>query len=650
MFPQGVDWRARVIAFTLAYFLVRPQSSGSTKRKIFDFASSAVLNGAPPSSTTPRKTFPLSKPENEPVSALNRINSMSSNHTTATYGNLGGLSARSEDSNSINILDDSTSSSDEETVSEIRTTSSLRAYDDFSNDPDQVVIHVYDETNHVNKDFKCSREVLLREMKYFRSYLTDKSSCDDVDIAVHCDVNIFQWLTNYMSMSRKDAQQLFAKLEVSWAISILISSFFLGMDDLVKSTIEFVKDRLQEIINLPIELDCMNDVLIEKLAQQFTDEELEALRDRKDKILSRLFQQKLATLLTREDGSNTLLRCSVCEKLYTTNQAQWATCPKAPIHIDYHGQVISKHVPDTRWNVNLYLVNLKKKCDLTWHEIYWRCWGLVHTFSCLRCKNHFAGADYNKCTYHKKDPVFERGANAGVYPCCNTQALRFDSGLNVKNGCCEISHTAERGENTDILQKYQHLIVASQSTLDKEMISIREGTPDEENGDDDEETETDSENELFSDDGTGASNSGVDEDEDEDDDYFSDDEFMNERVHKYEIFNSFSRQPEATKPQVAKKTAVKKRKKLNGIPANGSGGIDFDGIPNSKKRYQALDNQRETDRKNMNEVIKRLASCRKDSSGLVKEKPIPAKPKKRPATAKTPSRTLAGTRGRQSFR
>jgi hypothetical protein len=646
-------------------------SSGSnTKRgKVFDFVTPAVLNGLPPSNT-PRKNFPLSKPEEKAqnetnVTVYSRTQSANNVNTTATYlGQLGGLSTVKTEqivNNLKTILDDesssSDSSSDDDAIKmELQTASSLATKNepiDTNVENDQVVIHVYDETNHINKDFKCSREILLQEMKYFRTYLTDKSSLEDVDIAVHCDVNIFQWLVNYMNLPRKEVQLLFGKLDVSWAISILISSFFLGMDDLVQSTIDFVREKLQEIINLPIELDCMNEHLIEQLAQKFSDEELENIRDRKDKIVGRLFQKKIEQLLTRDDGANTLLRCSVCDKLYTNKQAQWATCLKAPIHIDYHGQVISKHVPHQRWNVNMYLVNLKKRCNLTWREIYWRCWGLVHTFSCLRCKNNFAGADYGRCTYHKKDPVFERGANAGVYPCCNMQALRFDSGLNVKNGCCEISHTFERNEYTDLLHKYQHLIVSA--NLEKEMSYIRGETHNEENhdeseGSDDSTAENTDEEENETDHDYG----NYDEDEDEDDDYYSDEDLMPDlRINKYEIFHSFSRRPEEViKPQVEKKEGRKKRKKNSGFVSGGSGGIDFDGAPNSKKRYQVLDNQRETDRKNMNDIIWRLTTFRKDTTGLIRAKPAPpSKAKKRPTTAKaTTTKNIANNTKRQSFR
>jgi hypothetical protein len=57
-------------------------------------------------------------------------------------------------------------------------------------------------------------------MKYFEKYLTDNKNLDDIDISVHCDINIFDWLMRYIH--RKEP-----KLEVKNAISILISSDFL---------------------------------------------------------------------------------------------------------------------------------------------------------------------------------------------------------------------------------------------------------------------------------------------------------------------------------------------------------------------------------------------------------------------------------------
>jgi len=61
-----------------------------------------------------------------------------------------------------------------------------------------IVIHVFDENRKVNKDFSCEKELLVGHMKYFEKYLTEATSVDDIDISVHCDIKIFEWLMKYL--------------------------------------------------------------------------------------------------------------------------------------------------------------------------------------------------------------------------------------------------------------------------------------------------------------------------------------------------------------------------------------------------------------------------------------------------------------------
>lgn len=41
-------------------------------------------------------------------------------------------------------------------------------------------------------------------MKYFEKYLTDNTSGNDIDISVHCDVKIFDWLVKYIYYRSKN--------------------------------------------------------------------------------------------------------------------------------------------------------------------------------------------------------------------------------------------------------------------------------------------------------------------------------------------------------------------------------------------------------------------------------------------------------------
>jgi hypothetical protein len=85
----------------------------------------------------------------------------------------------------------------------------------------------------MNKDFKCDRVLLLTHMKYFEKYLADSKNLDDIDISVHCDINIFDWLMRYVH--RREP-----KLELKNSVSILISSDFLQMSNLVDESVQFV--------------------------------------------------------------------------------------------------------------------------------------------------------------------------------------------------------------------------------------------------------------------------------------------------------------------------------------------------------------------------------------------------------------------------
>ena len=109
-------------------------------------------------------------------------------------------------------------------------------------------------------------------MKYFKSHISEDCSCDDLDISVHCDVYIFQWLMAYVHVG--DGRPT-PSLDTAVAISILISSDFLQMDELVNTSLQFVASRLQDIIKMPIDFDCISPALLQRLSQLLTAEQLD---------------------------------------------------------------------------------------------------------------------------------------------------------------------------------------------------------------------------------------------------------------------------------------------------------------------------------------------------------------------------------------
>lgn len=57
----------------------------------------------------------------------------------------------------------------------------------------------------VKQDFTCPRDLLVQEMRYFAEYLsTDSQRMEEVDISVHCDVQIFDWLMKYVKRTTRE--------------------------------------------------------------------------------------------------------------------------------------------------------------------------------------------------------------------------------------------------------------------------------------------------------------------------------------------------------------------------------------------------------------------------------------------------------------
>lgn len=129
-------------------------------------------------------------------------------------------------------------------------------------DGDVVTIHVCDENQQISKDFCCQRDILVKHMKYFEKFLAEnENGYDDIDISVHCDVEIFEWLMTYIH--EPDTPP---KIEKAIIVSILISSEFLQMESLVELCIQHVASSLNDIIRLPIDLSCISEKLVNRIA------------------------------------------------------------------------------------------------------------------------------------------------------------------------------------------------------------------------------------------------------------------------------------------------------------------------------------------------------------------------------------------------
>uniref|UniRef100_A0A7S1XVF4 SANT and BTB domain-containing protein n=1 Tax=Phaeomonas parva TaxID=124430 RepID=A0A7S1XVF4_9STRA len=251
-----------------------------------------------------------------------------------------------------------------------------------------IVIHVCDEDRGLKRDFHCRRELLLEHMRYFRSFIDENSSQDDVDISVHCDVHIFEWLMEYVHSVNSPP-----KLDPSCVISILISSDFLQMDPLTELCLKYITAHLSEVIRVPIDMGCIKDELLVRLAALTEPEVLAYTRDKRDKLLSKLYKKRIEMdFRERQKGvPHSISACRYCLQPFATKSEAQLRCPAAPISVDFAGGLVARHAPAGGWSLTKFVGGLHNK-GISWERIYWYLWGLTHHFNCSACGLTFNGA------------------------------------------------------------------------------------------------------------------------------------------------------------------------------------------------------------------------------------------------------------------
>nr|XP_023474825.1 uncharacterized protein KIAA1841 homolog isoform X4 [Equus caballus] len=302
-----------------------------------------------------------------------------------------------------------------------------------------MLIHVCDEAKNLKEDFICPRDLLISEMKYFAEYLSmDAQRWEEVDISVHCDVHIFNWLIKYVKRNTKENKDCeMPTLEPANVISILISSEFLKMDSLVEQCIQYCHENMNAIVATPCNMNCINANLLTRITDLFTHNEVDDLKDKKDKFRSKLFCKKIERLFDPEylnpDSRNnaaTLYRCCLCKKLLTKETERRIPCIPGKINVDRHGNIIYIHIRDKTWDVHEYLNSLFEELK-SWRDVYWRLWGTINWLSCSRCYQAFLCIEFSHCQYHSETVVYPTASSlstvgTGIYPCCNQKVLRFD--------------------------------------------------------------------------------------------------------------------------------------------------------------------------------------------------------------------------------
>uniref|UniRef100_A0A4W3GMA5 SANT and BTB domain regulator of CSR n=1 Tax=Callorhinchus milii TaxID=7868 RepID=A0A4W3GMA5_CALMI len=348
-----------------------------------------------------------------------------------------------------------------------------------------MVIHVCDEAKNLKRDYVCPRDLLISEMKYFAEYLSvDSQRWEEVDISVHCDVHIFDWLMNYVKRKlHHPGHKERPKLEPSNVISILISSEFLKMDSLVEECIHYCHNNMNAIVATSCNMNCINGTLTTRIVDLFTHNEADEVKDRKDKFKSKIFCKKIERLFdpTYKDrdspgSADTLYRCSLCKKLLTKDNEMMIPCIPGKININKRGNVLFFHIRDKSWDVHTYLNSLYEDLK-SWQDVYWRLWGVINCLTCTRCKKVFFCTDLAHCQYHLESAIYPpvstelSSPGIGIYPCCKQKVLRFDP-TQISKGCKMRDHVISltgQGDNgipsSDPGNKIFHDLIQHKDTI-----------------------------------------------------------------------------------------------------------------------------------------------------------------------------------------
>eukprot|EP00913_Durusdinium_trenchii_P009386 g8821.t1 len=192
-------------------------------------------------------------------------------------------------------------------------------------------------------------------MKYFEACLAGVSPDDEVEISVHCDIKVFEWLVEYMDGSRQ-------------ACSIAIPG-------------------------------CLPERLVASLASQVKVAELEKLQDDHDRLLSRLYAHKLLALLSLEQ--NVLFCCSRCQRLFTADECLYQHCAETTgmeLSTTKSVPALLQHSADATWDVGEFLHHLRERHS--WPQLFWKTWARLQRFQCNLCQMTFCGLELNRCHFH----------------------------------------------------------------------------------------------------------------------------------------------------------------------------------------------------------------------------------------------------------
>lgn len=105
------------------------------------------------------------------------------------------------------------------------------------------------------------------------------------------------------------------------------------MEDLLNKCAKYFSEHVQEIVKLSIDMSCISNSVQKQIANHMNIDILEDLKDKKDKLRSKLFTKKLEIML--QDELNQISKCVYCNNLFALSHQEHLVCNKSKIFIDF---------------------------------------------------------------------------------------------------------------------------------------------------------------------------------------------------------------------------------------------------------------------------------------------------------------------------
>lgn len=269
-----------------------------------------------------------------------------------------------------------------------------------------------------------------------------------------------------------------SKIDSHNVVSLLLMAERMKVDGVIDECVQYCYSNMEEVLSSRFNVGAISDKVLYKLASKFDHNELEALRDKKDKIKSKLYGKLVERLFASDKGNNgaaaSLFRCVHCGLFLTEKSSRIVRCLPSQMGINRYGELIPLHQQNDLWNAHQYLKDLYAELK-SWRHVYWQIWGKIHCLRCSYCQDHFRSCDLGTCRYHldslKADKIDD--PREAVHDCCGYRVTFFDP-LDIKNGCQLRDHVSDEQQCAvyEDVVKYRSLIcVPSEKNIFTKRIS-----------------------------------------------------------------------------------------------------------------------------------------------------------------------------------